>query len=255
MGPNQGASEMQKSNMADALPVNRRQFLQALAAAGLAIQQSVGAEAFAAAGLAPQLPKGAYNPGRIENEYALFLPGEREALAAAPAIRALTEHGLEASLKDTWEPVNVGQAMDGWQLLAIAEMNGVLTAVFEKHGTHQGALAYVTELGGTLALVPKQVGTLSSIRPRATSTPHGIRLSASQAPGPDIAGDYVLHSNEDPCYENVAALGPEYIGWSLVANEQGGPAYVTLPGCRWAEPPTRRDRAGSICARYGWRPV
>ena len=222
MGPKKRAREMQ-SNIADALPVNRRQFLQALAAAGLAIQQSVGAEAFAATGLAPQLPKGAYSPGRIQNEYALFLPGEQEALAVAPSIRALTEHGLEARLNGAWQPVTVGQGMDGWQLLAIVEMNGVLTAVFEKHVTHQGALAYVTELGGTLALVPKQVGTLSSIRPRATSTPHGIRLSASQVPGPDIAGDYVLHSNEDPCYENVAALGPEYIGWSLVANEQGGP--------------------------------
>ena len=34
---------------------------------------------------------------------------------------------------------------------------------------------------------------------------------------------YILNSAEDPCYENVAALGGEYIGWTLVANEQGGP--------------------------------
>jgi hypothetical protein len=214
---------MQKSKLADALPVDRRQFLQLLAAAGFAVQQSLGADVLSAAGLEPQLPKGAYTPGRIQNDYALFLPGEREALATAPAVRALHEDGLEASLKGAWQALKVGRAIDGWQLVTIAEMNGVATAVFEKHATHQGALAYVTALGGTLALVPKQVGELSSIRPRAVSTPDGIRLSASQVPGPDIAGNYVLHSDEDPCYENVAALGPEYIGWSLVANEQGGP--------------------------------
>ncbi len=48
-------------------------------------------------------------------------------------------------------------------------------------------------------------------------------MQRAQVPGPDTAGAYILNSNEDPCYENVAALGPEYIGWSLVANEQAGP--------------------------------
>jgi hypothetical protein len=46
-------------------------------------------------------------------------------------------------------------------------------------------------------------------------------LRVSQAP--DVAGGYILKSNEDPCYENVAALGAEFIGWTLVANEEAGP--------------------------------
>jgi hypothetical protein len=28
--------------------------------------------------------------------------------------------------------------------------------------------------------------------------------------GPDVPGNYILDSNEDPCYENVAGLGAEY---------------------------------------------
>lgn len=56
------------------------------------------------------------------------------------------------------------------------------------------------------------------------SNPHGIRFEreARFKKGPDIPGDYILNSVEDPSYENVAALGPEFIGWSLVANEQAG---------------------------------
>jgi hypothetical protein len=42
------------------------------------------------------------------------------------------------------------------------------------------------------------------------------------SPGPDVTGEYILNSSEDPCYENIAALGAEYIGWSLVANEEAG---------------------------------
>ena len=42
------------------------------------------------------------------------------------------------------------------------------------------------------------------------------------SPGPTEPGNYILNSNEDPCYENVAALGAEYIGYTLAANEQAG---------------------------------
>ncbi len=203
--------------------MDRRLFLQLLGAAGFAFHLPQSARGSAV----PPLPSEPYQPGRILNEYSLFLPGEREALAQPPQVRNLLrnlgEGTLEASLHGDWREVTTGQSVSGWQLMLVAEMNGIATAVFEKHATHRGAIAYVTELGGTIALVPKQIGELQNIRPRQTSTPHGVRLSRAQVPGPDIAGDYILHANEDPSYENVAALGPEYIGWSLVANEQAGP--------------------------------
>ena len=170
-----------------------------------------------------QLPSGTYRPGRIENEYSLFLPGEREALAEVPQVRKLSSGGIEAMIDGNWRELAIDQRLSGWQLLFVGSINGVSTAVFEKRVTHQGAIAYVTELGGTIALIPKQVGELEHIRPRPTSTPHGVELSRTQLPGPDVTGDYLLRSTEDPCYENVAALGAEYIGWSLVANEEAGP--------------------------------
>ena len=73
--------------------------------------------------------------------------------------------------------------------------------------------------------IPKYIGDISRVRPRPTNTSHGVRFerTAQYIPGPDIPGMYILNSAEDPCYENVAALGAEYIGWTLVANEQGGP--------------------------------
>jgi len=110
-------------------------------------------------------------------------------------------------------------------LLSVGYINGVETAVFEKHATHRGAIAYVTEQRGTITYIPKYVGDLSKVRPRPTNTAGGIRLerAARYAPGPDRVGEHVLNSTDDPCYENIAALGPEYIGWTLVANEQGGP--------------------------------
>ena len=118
-----------------------------------------------------------------------------------------------------------GESVDGWELVAILGwLNGAPTAVFEKHVTHQGALAYVTEQG-VIALIPKRVGDLSRIRPRPTAVSHGggLERPARYTPGPDVPGNYILNSTEDPAYENVAALGAELIGWTLVANEEGGP--------------------------------
>lgn len=46
---------------------------------------------------------------------------------------------------------------------------------------------------------------------------------ARYVPGPDKLGNYILSLGDDPCYENVAALGPEFIGWALAANEEAGP--------------------------------
>jgi hypothetical protein len=210
--------------------IDRRQFLQLLGAAGFTLQLSpVGRASAVQAGTqggsqgAAQPPAGTYKPGRIQNEYSLFLPGEREALAKVPQVRKLGPARLEATLDGSWRELSILEELSAWQLLFVGEMNGVATAVFEKQVTHQGAIAYVTELGGTIALIPKQVGALTNIRPRPTSTPHGIELSRAQVPGPDLTGNYLLQSTEDPCYENVAALGAEYIGWSLVANEEAGP--------------------------------
>ncbi len=200
---------------------DRRTFLKLLSAAGLAT--SFAPVQAALTGKLP--PRGTYRPGRIPNEYALFLPGEREALAAPPAISELRGQSLFAKHGAESRHLEAGQNIGGWRFVTAVEINGVDTAIFEKHVTHRGAIAYVTERGGTIALIPKYVGDLSKIRPRPTDTPHGVKLKRAPRyiPGPDIPGEYILNSQEDPCYENVAALGAEYIGWSLVANEEGGP--------------------------------
>lgn len=168
---------------------------------------------------------GDYRPGRIVNEYSAFLSGERAALDEPPKVSAINEKGAVASHGGSSRPIAHGENIDGWVLLTTVEINGVMTAVFEKHATHRGAIAYATVLGGTIALISKQVGDLSNVRPRPTDTPHGVKLERPlhMSPSPDLTGEYILKSSEDPCYENVAALGAEYIGWSLVANEEAGP--------------------------------
>ena len=165
---------------------------------------------------------GGYAPARITNEYSAFLPGEREALAHPPAIGAITTAGVRVA---GGREIPVNGDLDGWRLLVVTGMNGVPTAVFEKHVTHRGAIAYVTVDRGTIALIPKGIGDLAKIRPRQITAPVGkqLRQVTHYVPGPDVPGNYILDSNEDPCYENVAALGAEYIGWTLVANERGGP--------------------------------
>lgn len=202
--------------------MDRRDFLKILSAAGFSV--SLTPEAFPFSPDESALPKSPYHPGRIENEYSLLLPGEREALATLPVAKEIDRDFVVANHGRKEDSLNIGQSIEGWVLLCIGDINGVTTAVFEKHVTHRGVIAYVTERGGTIARIPKYVGDLSKIRPRLTNTPHGIKLERPQkmVPGPDTPGEYILHSEEDPSYENVAALGEEYIGWSLVANEQGG---------------------------------
>ncbi|MGC2404015.1 MAG: hypothetical protein WA510_29745 [Acidobacteriaceae bacterium] len=203
--------------------LGRREFLQLLASAGAA---SVFDPAFAFALYGEQTQTQAgYAAARIPNEFSLFLPGEEESLKAAPAVSKIGGGELTATLGGRSASLGQGDFMEGWQLLAISSMNGVETAVFEKHATHRGAIAYVTEDRGTIAQIPKQVGDLSRIRPRPENTSQGVRFqrNARYVPGPDIPGLYILNSSDDPRYENVAALGAEYIGWTLVANEQGGP--------------------------------
>jgi hypothetical protein len=85
-------------------------------------------------------------------------------------------------------------------------------------------LVYVTT-NGKIAHIRKQVGDLSKIRPRPINAPAEFRFERPlrYVPGPDKLGAYILDSSDDPSFENVAALGAEMIGWSLVANEEAGP--------------------------------
>lgn len=203
--------------------MRRRPFLVLLAsaAAGAALEPIVlGKE-----GGQPGEGKRSYGAARISNEYSAFLPGEREALATAPSILETSSAGVRLHGAAGGRMLPVGETVDGWRLLAIADINGIPTAVFEKHVTHRGAIAYVTADRGTIALIPKGIGDLSKIRPREIAAPAEAQLRRPKKyiPGPDTSGDYILRSSDDPCYENVAALGPEFIGWTLVANEQGGP--------------------------------
>lgn len=203
------------------LHLNRRTFLQGLGAAGALEFARLTPLARALAG-APQTHSD-YRPGRIQNDYSLFLPGEREALAAPPLIAGFNDEGVV--LAKGQQQLKTGESIEGWKLLATFGLNGAATAVFEKHVTHRGAIAYVTVDDGIIAVIPKMIGHLSSIRPRPINTPGGVAFERAEkfTPGPDVPGNYILRSDEDPCYENVAAMGPEYIGWTFAGNEQAGP--------------------------------
>jgi hypothetical protein len=200
--------------------LNRRSFVANTCAAALA-----AFETRIAGGANAAKPAKGYKPGRIVNEYSRFLPGEETALAASPTVARLSPNSVQVSLASETKVLTLGQSIEGWQLMAIADMNGTATAVFEKHVTHRGAIVYVTEREGVIDRIPKGIGDLSNIRPRPTDTPHGVKLKreATYEPGPDVAGNYILNSSDDPCYENVAALGAEYIGWGFIGNEQMGP--------------------------------
>jgi hypothetical protein len=207
--------------------MKRRSFLKraaVLPALGSTVVRSAGNPASPAA-KANALEKGRYSPGRIPNEYSRYLPGEKDALKESPRVTRIEQGTVDTRLGGAAKTLGVGDSIAGWQLVAILPwLNGVPTAVFEKHVTHQGAIVYVTE-AGEIARIPKRMGDLSKIRPRPVNAPHGVTLErpARYVPGPDVCGNYILNSNEDPSYENVAALGPELIGWTLVANEEAGP--------------------------------
>src|ERR1039458_9466826 len=137
--------------------MKRRSFLKRAAAApalaALAPHSLKGVSAGAAS-----LPAGKYTPDRIVNEYNLLLPGEREALRDSPRVLSIAGGEVAAHLGNENKTLAVGAALGGWQLVALIPwLNGAPTAVFEKHVTHQGALAYVTELG-EIASIPKRIG-------------------------------------------------------------------------------------------------
>ena len=187
---------------------------------------------------------GKYQPGRITNEYIHFLAGEKEALQDVPKVLAIDRAAVRAQHGGQSRNLRVSEALNGWQLVAILPwLNGVPTAVFEKHVTHQGAISYVTE-HREIAHIPKRVGDLSKIRPRPVNPPKKLgefKRVKQYVPGPDAYGSYILESDGDPCYENMAALGPEFIGWTLVANGDTGPQ-----GAMWLEPDgTSREFGGN----------
>ena len=205
------------------LRCNRRHFLQGLSAAGAAEFVRLTPWAKALAGVPQSSP--AYQPARIQNEYSLFLPGEREALASPPRVAQFSREGVLIAGNAAPGPMHPGEWVSGWKLLAVSDFNGAATAVFEKHVTHRGAIAFVTQERGVIGCIPKMIGKLSSIRPRPVAAPASVRVERLEhyTAGPDVSGNYILHSSEDPCYENVAALGAEYIGWTLAGNEEAGP--------------------------------
>ena len=183
-----------------------------------------------------------YAPGRIDNEYVLFLAGEREALLRSPRVEGIGNDSVTASLGSAMRKLAVGESIEGWRLVAVLPwLNGIPTAVFEKHATHRGMIVYATEQD-TIARIPKLIGDLRKIGPRRINNEHGPKLERPEkyTPGLDALGNYILNSNEDPGYENVAALGQEYTGWTLVANGETGPQ-----GCLWLEADGRSREFGT----------
>ncbi|MDE3217719.1 MAG: hypothetical protein KGO03_15025, partial [Gemmatimonadota bacterium] len=152
--------------------------------------------------------------------------GEAEALAAVPLVRGFRADAVLAgpsAAAARW--LKVGEEADGWRVVAlIPDLEGAPTAVFERHVSHRGAIVFATQRG-EVARIPKGIGDLANVRPRPVNAAADARFTrpADFPAQPDRPGDYVLGSDEDPCYENVAALGAELIGWTLVANEESGP--------------------------------
>jgi hypothetical protein len=211
--------------------LKRAAALSALQPASHSATARAAAAASAATSLAARVSAGApqpgrgYKPDRIPNEYNLLLPGERQALESAPKVIRIQGGAVTAQAAGKSATLQVGGTLDGWRLVCVLGwLNGTATAVFEKHVTHQGVLVYLTEMG-EIARIPKRIGQLSSIRPRPTNPTNPARFTraAHFSTGPDAPGNYILNSSEDPCYENVAAMGAELIGWTLVANEETGP--------------------------------
>jgi hypothetical protein len=212
----------------DMVTWNRREFLKgavAVPAVNASNRVEVSKLSASAGGNEREATNVSSSPFRIPNEYSLFLPGEREALDDSPRVHAIADDVVDAYHGSESKMMRAGDSIDGWELLAVIPwLNGVATAVFEKHVTHQGAIAYIT-VDREIAHIPKHIGDLSKIRPRPMAAPPDCKFArpARYVPGPDKLGKYILNSPDDPCYEKIAALGPEFIGWTLVANEEAGP--------------------------------
>lgn len=232
---------------------SRRSFLKILAGLpGICFFSSVAITAPADARSPSQQPSGAAPDaqGRIENDYVRLLPGEREALRSTPRVISIGDQEMRVSLDSEIHVLHVGQSFRGWRFVAVLPwLNGIPTAVLEKHVTHRGVLVYLTAQG-EIARIPKFVGDLAQIRPRPVNPPPGIKFDRPReyVPGPDTLGNAILASPRDPGYENVAALGEEFIGWCLVANGETGPE-----GCLWLEAGGRSRESGDNPTSF-WAP-
>ena len=195
--------------------MNRRSFFHLLAATAAAHQWR-SASLFAAVA-SPADGKAA----AIPNDYYRFLPGEREALAKPPLVTGF-EGGAVLAGDRRLRP---NDSVEGWRLLTVTDINGVPTAVFEKRCTYRGAIVYLAADRGVFATIPTFLGDISNITPRPIAAPADKQLSRRSMthPGPDVAGDYILSAGGDPSWNTVAALGPEYLGWTLVGNQISGP--------------------------------
>ena len=213
--------------------IGRRRFLRwSTTALALPLPGRLGAAGRRPANTAPGAPvddpqdsRAARTPVRIPNAYSLLRPGEADALATAPRVSVVQPTSIVARSARGARTLAVGQELDGWRLLCVLpNLDGAATAVLEKHVSHRGVIAYLTE-AGEVARIPKGIGDLANIRPRPVAAQGGVRFTrpATFPAQPDRPGDYILGSSEDPCYENVAALGDEFVGWTLVANEEAGP--------------------------------
>ena len=198
--------------------MERRSFFKLLAAAGL------GSHLDAHPLFAAPAP-GSYQAAAIPNLYYRFLPGEREALATPPVVTAIASGIVHLGTGATARTLEAGASTDGWALLTVVDMNGVPTAVFEKRATYRGTIAFVTADRGAIASIPTFIGDLATIAPRPVAAPADkqLRRTRTWVAGPDLPGQYLLDAAGDPTWETVAALGPEFLGWTLVANEQAGP--------------------------------
>ncbi|HEX6558828.1 MAG TPA: hypothetical protein VF021_05180 [Longimicrobiales bacterium] len=210
--------------------MDRRQFVHRLAAGAATSLVPAGALRGAVPSAHPRTPRmptrAPYNLPHIPNEYSLLLPGEAAKLAETPLAREFLQDSVViAPANAAGRRLHVGDELDGWRLVALLpDFNGADTAVLERHVTHRGVIVYVTR-DGEIARIPKGIGELSSIRPRPVAAPPEHRFERPKffTAQPDRPGEYILNSDEDPSYENVAALGAEYVGWTLVANEEAGP--------------------------------
>lgn len=225
-----------------ALTMERRTFMKLVAAS---VATAHGAQLLGS----PRAGDG-YAAASIQNDYYRFLPGERESLLAPPMVASNPDGSLR--LAGNAAPVlRAGDVQDGWRTVAILDANGAATAVFEKRTAYRGALAYVTAERGVIALVPTFLGDLANIKPRPVSAPADkqLRREKSWKAGLDVPGEYILQAKGDPSWETVAALGPEFIGWTLVANEQGGPERSLF-----LEPDGTSRELNNAPAQASWAP-
>lgn len=82
----------EREDRALTLECGRRKFLQGLSAAGALEFTRLAPLALAIAGVRPE--NSGYKPGRIQNEYSLFLPGEQAALASPPLVAEITGQSI-----------------------------------------------------------------------------------------------------------------------------------------------------------------